>query len=53
MNKSLHRADVLERLFYYGVYINGSKIHCMFSFKITAQLEYINHRADVLERLFY
>ena len=26
-----------------GVFINGSKIHCMFSFKMTAQLEYINH----------
>ena len=28
MNKSLLIADNIERLFYYSVFINGSKIHC-------------------------
>ena len=33
MKKSLLTAEklILERLSYWGVFINGSKIHCMFS----------------------
>ena len=30
INKSLLIAEILERLFYWGVFINGSKMHCMF-----------------------
>ena len=35
MNKSLLVADNVERPFYYGVFIKGSKIHCVFSQALT------------------
>ena len=40
MNKSLLTADSVERLFYYSVFMSGSKYTVC---TMTVQLEYINH----------
>ena len=42
MSKSLHRGDIRKTVLL-GCIMNVSKIHCMFSLTMTAQLEYINH----------
>ena len=46
MNKSLLTTDNLERLFYYGVLINGST-------HLTVQLEYTNHLLQFFKLFSY
>ena len=53
MNNSLPIADNMERLFYWSVFINDSKIHCMFSYTMTVQLQYINHLLQFFKNISY